>query len=424
MNALRSVLLASLAALGMSCRSGNTEPGAPPPDVSRPVLRTEAELADERERMIQSGEVVPADAPTFESERTAPAAESRPAAAPLVGSISSDILLVNGSVLTASEVLFLLRKELVEGAATLTPARFRERAERWVRDVAQQEIGVLLVYEKAVAGLDETRNESLDRTVETELDRIVNVEFGGSSARLSSELDKFNITLEQFRERLRRQIVVSSYTREIIAPKIQLRRDELLYRFEQQADRFSTPETRELLMIEAPFEKFLPDGLEWTRATSDQRARARLAAVRHIRAAAEALQTRPFRDVAAEFSRGAHASDGGSWGQIGAPLQAPYDRASQHIFDHADGRASAPIELVGGWCIVACGEKQAATSKTFLEVQDELREELFRERFNKLAGDYMLRLAEKATISSMDEFVKACVRRAERNLAPAAAQGS
>lgn len=400
------------AALLGGCRSAQPDSSGPPPDVRRPVLRSQAELAAERERLIETGQVVPAAAPTFASQQPVPAAS---APAPLVGgaaSISGDILLVNNSVLTAAEVLYLLRDEITEARQTLTPRRFVERLENWVREVVQQEIGILLVYERATAGLDDSRRQALDKAVERELDGILNNQFGGSSARLTSHLERYGLTLDAFRERLRRQLVVSSYTREIIAPRVQLRRDELLRRYRENEARYTTPETRELLMIEAPFERFLPPGVDWQHASSDERTRARLAAVRHIRAAAEALKQRPFQEVAREMSRGLHAADGGSWGLIGAPLQPPFDQASRWIFEHGPGQPSEPIETAAGWCIVACGEIRPAARLSFEQVQDELRQELFRERFNRLAGEYMLKLARDAAISSLESFIRAVVRRA------------
>lgn len=402
-----------VAVVGASCRSASDS--APPPDVGRPVLRTEAELAAERERRIQGGEVVTAAAPTFDSERPRGADPAPPAPPPLLASrdsISGDILLVNNSVLTVAEVLYQLRDQIAETRGTLTRPRFRERLESWVLEVAQQDIGVLLVYEKAMVGLDEARKEALAKTVERELDKIVNLDFGGSNARLTSHLTEHGLTLDKYRERIQRQLVVSSYSREIIAPRIHLRRDELLRRYRENQERYASPETRELMMIEAPFEKFLPEGTSWDRATPDQKARARLAAVRHIRAAAEALRSRPFEDVAREFSRGVHAESGGSWGMIGKPLQPPYEEATARIFRFSQGQTSEPIETVTGWCIVRCGEIQPAVQKSFQEVQETLREEVFRERFNKLASEYMLKLARDATISSMDHFVAAAVRKA------------
>jgi hypothetical protein len=405
-------LLIAATALAGACGCQRGPAASPPPDVRRPVLRSDAELAAQREQLIESGKVVPTSAPVFESERPAPVRPPPTALRPKAGSIAGDILVVNNSVLTVGEVLFVLSDEIKEARESLTEARLAERVQRWAREVAQQEIGSLLVYEKAMGNLDDPKKEALDKAVDQELQKVVNHDFGGSSARLANYLTGFGLDLDKFRERLRRQLVVSSYTREIIAPKIQLRRDELLARYRDNEQQYTSPETRELQMIEAPFERFLPEGVEWDYANPDQRARARLAAVRHIRAAAEAVKQRPFEEAAREFSKSVHAESGGSWGDIGAPLNPPYDEISAKIFAFQPGQVSEPIETVNGWYIVRCGKITPKAVQSFLDVQDELREAAFRERFNKLAAEYMVKLARNATISSLDDFVAAAVKRA------------
>ncbi len=82
------------------------------------------------------------------------------------------------------------------------------------------------------------------------------------------------------------------------------------------------------------------------------------------------------------------------------------------IFDFEEGQFSEPIETDTGWYIVRCNRIQPASQRSFSEVQDELRNELMERRFAKLSTDYVLRLAENATIASFETFVAAAVRRA------------
>jgi peptidyl-prolyl cis-trans isomerase C len=165
-------------------------------------------------------------------------------------------------------------------------------------------------------------------------------------------------------------------------------------------------------MIEAPFEAFLDEGATWATAREDQQAQARLRAVRHIRAAHEALRGRAFEDVAREFSRGVSADSGGSWGAIGQPLEPPFEEATKLIFQYQSGQYSEPVETPVGWLIVRCGAITPAVTPTFANVQERIRAELTERRFNELLLEYITDLSKRATMSSVDSFVQATVKRA------------
>jgi len=206
-------------------------------------------------------------------------------------------------------------------------------------------------------------------------------------------------------------MLVSSYTREMLMPQIHIRRDELLAYYRANEQRFGTPETREFRLIALPFAAFLPEGVSWERTGPAARAQARLRARRQAEAAYQALATRDFAEVAREYSRGVQARNGGSWGQIGQPLQPPYDELSRRVFELGEGQYSEPIETERGWYIVGCGRIVPATKRSFAEVQEELRAELENRRFAEVAGDYITKLAEKATISDLNAFISTAVAR-------------
>ena len=396
-----------------ACRSGKSQEesaAAPPPDARRPVLKTEAELAAEREERLASGEVVETATPLVQAERPAepepePAAAPAPVYTPSHDSIRSDILIVNDSVLTIPEALYPLREWIVETRATQTQRGFEEQFRRRLTEHVRQEIGSLLVYEKATSELVEQQRDMLDKTVQAELDRLVSREHGDSIARFEQYLKRFDLTVETYRVLLQREIVVSSYTRELLAPQIQIIRPELLAYYRNNISRHSTGETREFLLIALPYETLLPDGVIWESATPNQQAKAKLQARRMIRDAHAALAERDFADVAREFSRGIHARDGGSWGHIGQPLQPPYREASDRVFALNAGEYSDPIETETGWYIAGCGELSPAMRTPFVDVQEQIRAELESQRFNKLAGDYIWKLAERATISDLAGFI-------------------
>ncbi len=404
------VLLAATCLLA-ACQT--SEQRDPPPDARRPVLRSEAELAAEREERVTRGEVVPAPSPKIEVEpaRPLPTAPPRPLE-PGPDAIEADILMVNNAVLTVADVLYPIRDELLEMRDTLTATGFRERARQAIRSETQRQVGSLLIYAEAIDRIAEERRGALNKAVEQEVDNFTARAFGGSTARLNAHLAQWGLTREQFLMQVRRDIVVRQYTREKLRPQIQIRRDELWSAYQRQIDEYRTPETRELLLIELPFAAFLPDDVTWRNAAPMAKAAAKVAAAREARQAYEALAEQPFANVARAYSRGINADKGGSWGMIGRPLQPPLDEASALIFEYQEGQYSEPIETEEGWCIVQCGAITPADERSFVEVQDELRQELMERRFARLSTDYIMRLAEDATISSLDLFLSAALKKA------------
>lgn len=390
---------------------------APPPDAQRPTIKSEEELAAERTERIQAGQVVPTSAPFIESvdRVNPPPRRLPPPPAPAPGAIQADLLMVNDSMLTVAEVLLPLWPEIEQIRSMQTPVGFRERVRQLIRRETQRSVGSLLIFAEAMGSLTEEQRGAVEARTDKEVEGIIAQDYGGSAARLSAFLSECGLSVEQYRGLVQRELVVRQYSREKLMPQIQIRRDELVGAYRRERARFQTAETRELLMIELPFEKFLSEERPWETATRSDRAAARLAAQRAARAAHEALAERPFEDVAREFDRGSHGERGGSWGPIGRPLQAPYDQVSGLIFGYTEGQFSEPTETETGWYIVKCGPIAPATERSFADVQDELRGELMERRFARLSTDYVLKLAEKATVSSLDLFVAAALQRAEQS---------
>ncbi len=408
----RGLALLSVLALGcFGCHPRNTD-APPPPDARRPELKSEAQLAGERRQLLASGSVVEVEPPTVRPEQRAAANPTPRRIAAGAGAIEGDILLVNDHALTVSEVLWPLRRKIAELRKEGVRAGMLDEMRGAIRVQTQQEVGSLLLYDKALSGLNDPQKESLDRAVDREIERQIANDFGGSAARAEAMLKSFGLTRDQHRDLVKRAMLVQSYARDVLAPRVSVRRVELIEYFDQNRERFSTPETRELLMIELPFASFLPSGVSWDGAAPNARAMAKLEAMRRARAAHQALSSRSFDDVAREFSRGAHADLGGSWGEIGAPLQAPYDELSQRIFSYREKQFSEPVETPTGWYIVGCGKVQHAVTKSFRDVQTEVRRQIEDERFNAMTSDYVIKLAQKASISALESFLSAAVRRA------------
>jgi hypothetical protein len=396
----------------LACRQ--TGENKPPPDARRPVIKTHEELAAERAAQIAAGEVVPTTSPARLPGEATHAPARRPATPvirPTPGAIEAEALLVNDDVITVAEVLYPIRPRIAEIRKAQTTEGFFESLKTLLRVRTQQAVGSLLIHKQAVAGLSDQQKKIVEEGVEQEYQERISQEYGGSAARFQHHLTDCGLTVAQYRTLLERDMVAREYVREKMMPMVSITRNEILSYYRLNKARFSTEETRELALIEAPFEAFLPPDVVWQTAPEPVRAQARLKAGRHIRAAAEVLTERPFEDVAREYSRGMHAAQGGVWGEITRPLQPPYDGLSKLIFEYQEGQFSEPLETERGWYIVRCSKVTPARNPAFTDVQEEIRETLTEDKFQKLSAEYMTKLASKATMSSLESFLNAAVRR-------------
>lgn len=370
------------------------------PEAERTTLAAQAEA---RRQPPQSDRKRPATVP----DGSPSSAEGAVAPA---GIVAPDVLLVDAEPLSSAEVLYPLREQIERARAQASRTALIDDMYRATRRQAQEEIGRILMYRQSFARLTDAQKTALDNIVKREIAHRVEKDFSGSHARFEAHLKRHGLTPDQFQMMQKRQVMVQQQLYETIVPQLRLRRDELLAFYRAHSDLYIRPETRELWMIEAPFERFLPEGMTWPRADATAQAQARLKAVRHIRETHAALADKPFDEVARAYCRGVHATEGGAWGMIGKPLQAPYDIVSAPLFQLEEGQFTAPIETANGWYIVRCGTITPARQVPFEEVQDEIRKTMMDQRFAELAGEHVRKLAEKASISSFESFISETVR--------------
>lgn len=399
-----------------------------PPDARRPELKTDAELAADRAAALGEGRLRPsAHAPLTPSEErdaeavtaAEPPADERPPLLPERGTIRGGVLMVNDLPLTIPETLYMIRSELLASRATQTDRGFEQAARQLIATQLRSDVGTLLLYQDATRELNDQQRKSIETAVQREVMQRVAREFGGGEAKFDRHLASFGLTRAEHDEMVKRTMVVRQYLRERLGARMTLRRDDLLNYYASNPDKWSTPASRELLIIEAPTAAFLPEGVTALSASPAALARARLAATRHVRKAHEALRTRPFKDVATEYSRGPHAETGGSWGPIGQPLEGePFKSLSERIFKYRQGQFSEPIETEDVWYIVGCGDVTTAQTRSFAEAQSDIRRQLENARFVEASNEYMSKLVEQATITSMEEFLEAATRAVTRGQWP------
>lgn len=394
------VIWAGVIGLLGGCRSGGERNEAADPD---PQMRRA--LAESRAG--RSGDVRPSGRRRANGPRSVPGPDA----------VQADVILVGDDVLTVDEVLYPLRDRLQ--AMHASGRTSREQLTRLVTMQAQQELGTLLLYQEATKEFDDSQRGAVATYVEREVGNQIARAFGGSQAKFEKHLAEYGLTIAQYRDYFERWAVTQRYGRERFMPQVHVRRDELLAEFRKRQAQDQQEETRELWLIALPFAEFLPEGVGWDAAEPAVRAAAQATARAQAQAAVAQLSEQDFADVAREFSKGVMAVNGGNWGQIGRPLQPPLDEVSARVFKLDEGAHTEPIETETGVYIVGCGEIRRPERVTFADVQAEIKQELEDRRLGELSQRHMMALVEQASLSSLQDFINAAVRRASNPNWPA-----
>jgi parvulin-like peptidyl-prolyl isomerase len=136
---------------------------------------------------------------------------------------------------------------------------------------------------------------------------------------------------------------------------------------------------------------------------------AKCASRAEAKAKAEALLARikkgeDFAKVARAESHGATAREGGLWeiapGGYGVP------EINEAIAALAPGKSSGVIEVPGGFHIVLVENKREAGPARFDEVQDQIKDRILREKFSRLADNYINDLKKTTIITTMFDTPK------------------
>ncbi len=332
------------------------------------------------------------------------------------GPVGSPILFVNADTVTISDVLEPIIDELRRQARVLSERDYRDSVVRLVRNQIDVQVSGLVVYQQARTRFSDKKiQEAFDKEVEKRIKEIINDRFGGVFARYEQHLKSLDFTLDDMKERVRRQLMVQEFLRERLRPMLKepLRRELLRYYENHLAD-FTTPEKAELFLIEIPLAEEV--GKDLSVATADERETARTRARERLQRARDEIESGvEFGAVARAYSRGPLASQGGAWGEISpGSLAKRWAKAADVLFTLRPDQVSGIVETDESLFIVKCGRRTPHNQLTFEQAQAQLVEKLMEEQFNRLRNKYVTDLLRAATIRKDREFLQAVLAAAPR----------
>lgn len=356
-----------------------------------------------------------ATAPSEAEATTTQPAESLASTNAFGGPVGCPVLFVNGDSLTVQEILEPVLDELTEKARTLDPILYANLVRRLTRQQIDLQVSTLVLYQEAKNTYPEKAIEAFDKEADRRIKEAVNLRFQGIQARYEAHLKSLDLTVDDVKKRMQRQVMVQQYMRDKFQPVLrEPPRRQLLKYYETHLDEFSTPEKAELFLIEIPYEVEL--GKPLTKAGPAEIEAARKRCVAQLKRAQEELAAGvEFTAVAKTYSKGLKAIQGGTWGEVSpGALRGRWAKAAEVLFTLEENQVSGIVEGEESAIIVKCGSRTPRQQSSFEEAQARIIERVKDEQFDRLSEDHIRGLLKRATVRPMPEFTQAVEAAAPR----------
>ncbi|MFQ5489962.1 MAG: peptidylprolyl isomerase [Phycisphaerae bacterium] len=294
-----------------------------------------------------------------------------------------DVLTINDDTITVDQILGGLRPDLERRAENMSPALYRQYLLDTLRNRIRSKARDVLLFQEASRRLSEQENKFLDKFTDQRLRNLIQEQYQGRQVRWQQAMAQQGLSPDQARERIRRELLIVRYLQQTLSPKISepTRRDLMRY-YQQRKDEMTTPERRELYLIEVP----LGDDPSAARARAQE-------ALKLIGQGAD------FETVAEEYSRGIHASEGGHWGMIEpTSLQGRWAVVGPVLAALDSHTVSAVLDGPESLFIVRAGLIEPAQAPDFSQVQIELNKAYRDRQFTMLVDELVVKLQDQAII--------------------------
>jgi peptidyl-prolyl cis-trans isomerase SurA len=284
--------------------------------------------------------------------------------------------IVNDRIITVGDVLeFIQAGELHmrDEFAGAELSKRRQAAFTAARDLLIEQALIVEEFKKLGGSIP-------DRIVDDRIDQFIFDRFDNDRAKFLAALAEEQLTLDDWRQRVRERLIVSILRRQEITDRIKIPPAALRAAYESRHGAWRVPERvrLRLIVLRAPEDDH--DELERVRQLA-------------IRARGRILAGESFEDLAREISQDSKAQIGGDWGWRELADLAPELRAA--IKSLPEGEVSDAIEMPGAIYLALVEERHAERERSFDEVRAELERELRQAEAERLYRRWIERLRQK-----------------------------
>lgn len=311
------------------------------------------------------------------------------------------VLSINNERITTSDVLAPVLPDLMERSKKMPPDMYRAYLQQAVDARVRQLAREALVHQEAVKHLTDQESAYLDALVDDRIRERINVEFGGRQTRFEQMLADLDMTMEDARGLVRREIMIIRYLQMNVRPRIEEpTRGELWALYERERAEQQKPERRDMRMIEVTIDSASPEARE--------EAMAKIAEAKQ--ALADGVE---FATVAKKYSTGLNASLGGEWGWVTkGSVRERYEPAVEALFALEETNvASDVVETDDALFLVMATNIDSGSAPSFEDLQPRLLQRFRDEQFDMLVNKDIRELQEKALIrpQNIARFLRAVV---------------
>lgn len=284
---------------------------------------------------------------------------------------------VNDEIITLSEVQEEAKKELLEIREKYQGAERRLRSRRAELKALEKLIEKTLMFQRA----EELGITISDKEVGTAIE-LIKERNRLSDAALKAALKRDGIDFEQYRERIRRELLLGAVERREVNARVVVSSDEVVQFYRDNISRYIRDEERKARQI---FFALKPDAGRPEVARVMNRARAIMAKLQN---------GADFEKVVRNFSEGPAASKGGDLGYIKRGEVFP--EFESLLFSLKPGEVGGPVRTRAGVHVVKLDEIKKGLPVPLEKVKDAIMSELLRRKREERRREWIAELRRKA----------------------------
>ncbi len=279
---------------------------------------------------------------------------------------------VNDRIIMVSDVMGPIQQHQRSLAATYKGKDLEQKMAGLYRDSLDRQVERALVLEQFEA------DEGVvpDRAIEDHMDSIIRTRFNDDRRELMNALSQEQLTLSEWRNQLKEELIFSIMRRQAVFDNISLSPTEVRAHYDANIETYHTPAQLRLHMISVSKGETRESIIE--QASRIKTARERI------------LAGESFETVARELSEDSKAEQGGDWG-----LRAPGDLRKELANLAASlpiGEISSAVVAGDNFYLVQVDERVEEMTVPFGEVQEGLTEELRGLEAERIHKEWIARL--------------------------------
>ena len=282
---------------------------------------------------------------------------------------------VNGRVIMVSDVMALVRPIEEQARLKLDGDELREKLSESFDMALNKLIERALILEE----FSDKEGEIPAKVIDDQMSQVIAERFGNDRSKLLKALQEEHMSLEDWREQVKDQLIIGVMRRESVHNKVSLSPNAAREKYDQDIAKYTKQAEVKLRMITVG------------KGTSPEEIAEKEAKIKDARGRVTFGDN--FIAVAKDISEGSKSKKGGDWGWIGInDLRPELSEIARNI---PVGHVSEIISAGDNYYLLLVEERREERRAPFEEVRETLEQELRRIETNRIYNQWTDRLREK-----------------------------